>query len=106
MKTPEELARKVTGDCAPAGLGNNCSVHGVPLGSAPTCLHVLHLTEVLRARDAEVAEQMRAETLAGFVEERAWSDADGQRYFTVGYPASDPSLHTVRRLVGPWEPMS
>lgn len=59
---------------------------------------------LIRARDAEVRADERAKALAGFTEERAWSDADGQRYFTVGYPAPDPSLHTVRRLVGPWEP--
>lgn len=52
MQTPEELALSFTGECEPAGLGL-CANHRAPLGEAKTCLHVLHLTHLIRTRDAE-----------------------------------------------------
>lgn len=62
-----------------------------------------HLTAaaLIRARDAEVAEAARAETLAGFTEERAkfWEHDEGTgrlRRATTGVVCT--------RLVGPWEP--
>ena len=54
MQTPEQMALSFTGECEPASLGI-CANHKAPLGGATTCLHVLHLSELIRDRDAEVA---------------------------------------------------
>lgn len=112
MQTPEQVALSFTGECEPASLGGNCAVHGSPLGGARTCLHVFHLSELIRARDAEVREAARAEALAGFVEERrtredgyagaAW-DTTGRTQTTTTFMR--PGTRE-RRLVGPWEPVA
>lgn len=100
MRAPEEVALSFTGECEPAGLGL-CANHKSPLGAAKTCLHVLHLTELIRTRDAEVGADERTKVLAGFIEERATflehdTGTSHLRQSTVGFP--------YRRLVGPWEP--
>lgn len=62
-----------------------------------------HLSDLIRAREAEIAEKVWAEALAGFfTEERArfWEHDEGTgrlRRATTGV------VH--RRLVGPWEPV-
>ena len=64
MQTPEQMALSFTGKCDPSWLGTSCDAHGSsPLGGARTCLHVLHLSELIRARDAELraeVERLRA----------------------------------------------
>lgn len=76
MRSPEEVAREVRGECVPFGPYGYCATHDSPLGSAPTCLHVLHLTEVIRARDAEVRnkalQEAVADILAGGDPEDVW----------------------------------
>ena len=64
------------------------------------------LSDLIRARDAEVREAARAEALAGF----EWQHAECQDEYEDGH--CHDSLHVVwrhldlrpRRLVGPWEP--
>ena len=57
MQSAEDVALAFTGECEPAGLGL-CANHKAPLGEGKTCLHVLHLTELIRARDAEMRSEM------------------------------------------------
>ena len=64
MQTAEELALSFTGECEPAELGL-CANHKSPLfRAAKICLHVQNLTDLIRARDAEVAARALREWLA------------------------------------------
>ena len=131
MQTPEQMALSFTGECEPASLGI-CANHKAPLGGATTCLHVLHLSELIRARDAEVRADERAKVLAGFevewgveltprpgkpnplgpprptTEKQARQEhAVNQAWFDDGDAAwcnAYEKSTLVRRLVGPWEP--
>ena len=58
MQTPEQMALSFTGECERASLGL-CANHKAPLGDATTCLHVLHLSELIRARDVEVRAEVK-----------------------------------------------
>ncbi|WP_346007275.1 hypothetical protein [Janibacter terrae] len=82
MQTSEEFAALIT----------DFSVHSPERAS-----------DLIRARDAEV----RAETLAGFTEERGFRDDRGRDHaLPPGHEPEDvPQVFTrTRRLVGPWEP--
>lgn len=98
MQTPEEVAREV---------GRSFGLWLVEQDGLDAA------AALIRARDAEMAEQVRAETLAGFREGRrtmhAWKPCD-----CPGAPDSwreqNPHVdwsrtHEERRLVGPWEPV-
>ena len=70
MRTPEEVALSFTGECERAGLGL-CANHRSPLGAAKTCLHVLHLTEIIHEREVEVRADERAKVMDGFEHDAA-----------------------------------
>lgn len=59
MRTPEEMALEVTKPCPEVSLG--LCFHGAPVGE---CFDLKAIAALIRARDAEVAERARAETLA------------------------------------------
>lgn len=67
--TPEEVALSFTGECEPAGLGL-CANHRSPLGDAKTCLHVLHLTELIHEHDAAVAAKALRDAAPRFRHDR------------------------------------
>lgn len=84
--TPEQMALSFTGECEPA-LHGICGNHRSPLGAAKTCLHVLHLTELIRDRDAEMQSEVNR-LLAGIEDIRdeawePWLNHDWQHLDTV-----------------------
>ena len=104
--TPEQVALSFTGECEPASLGI-CANHRSPLGGATTCLHVLHLSELIRARD----EAIRADE---WVEVDEWPElpegarvrhewalargADSSRRFVHRDDLPDPDADAVERM--------
>lgn len=84
MQTPEEFAIAVTEHCPEVSDG--MCFHSAPVGR---CIDLKTAADLIRARDAEVAEQVRAETLAA----ATWEFRMGGRQQRF-------------RLIGPWEPTS
>ena len=95
MRSPEEVAREIrrlTWDA----LGND----GLVEEDGPA------LADLIRARDAEVAEAARAEALAGFGWEYGFRDDRGRNYrlHDQGASVDIPAVFTLTyRLFGPWE---
>ncbi|WP_346007445.1 hypothetical protein [Janibacter terrae] len=103
MRSPEEVAREWEA-CSREEHedGPACREHDLPWPCEDQA--VLNFADLIRARDAEV----RAETLAGFTEERKDLRDCGCRT-PVGALwscciRSWPVVATERRLVGPWKP--
>lgn len=117
MQTPEEVAREALGNiAAPLRRIFRGSEHAEWLDALDVLIaqEVEQLTDLIRARDAEVRDAERAKVLAGFEwEERgelgacthphhvhdvtgvaAWSSSECHHKFEAD----------ARRLVGPWEP--
>lgn len=127
MQTPEEVAREALGNiAAPLRRIFRGSEHAEWLDALDVLIaqEVEQLTDLIRARDAEVRADERAKVLAGFTEVYAlvWdgepsmsgephrvstgadlSGPDARRALaTVG--RRKPNARVERRLVSPWEP--
>lgn len=63
LRSAEDVAVSFTGECEPEAYGL-CANHRSSLGDAKTCLYVLYLSALIRARDEQVREAARAEALA------------------------------------------
>lgn len=102
MQTPEQVALSFTGKCDPSWLGTSCDAHGSsPLGGAKTCLHVLHLSELIRARDAEVRADERA-CIAEHAErvidrvEAMWAEQEGRDDEEEGDVSEAVAMTTIK----------
>lgn len=111
MQTPEDVAREVLGcHVETVEPGRTCSGQRYCgehyfgwLSDVDMCPRQERLADLIHARDAEVAEQARAEALAGF--EVELRDICGNCGRSPCYARCRQRIpNPQRRLVSPWEP--